>query len=373
MPAPPARFVVPRKAAREPWPACQVGWPLVRPLRLTFLAAILLLFAAPALAATVALVRPARPSPDATEALSRLHGELLSIGLEVTMADSPAGRVPGGSDSRAWLEAMAARRGAQAIVEVVDGAPLAVDVWVMDRDSQGFEVARVALEPDTDKPVERLAIRAVEVLRASFLESDLLATKRRPEPGALPPEPTLSQEGTRQPDRHAERVGVELGAAALAGLDGIGPAILPLVRVGAAAGSWLEVQTTLAGLGSRPTVAGVAGRARIAQQYALLGGRVRLHSHPWVRPFVAVAAGVLRTSVDGQADPPKQAHAVVRWSFLLDGSAGAELRLHGRYYLTPAAHVQMAAPYVAVHFLDEVVATSGLPNLLLTLTLGARL
>jgi hypothetical protein len=52
---------------------------------------------------------------------------------------------------------------------------------------------------------------------------------------------------------------------------------------------------------------------------------------------------------------------------------GAGLRLPGRYYLTLAAHVHMAEPYVTIYFVDRVVATSGRPNLALTLTVGAWL
>jgi hypothetical protein len=52
---------------------------------------------------------------------------------------------------------------------------------------------------------------------------------------------------------------------------------------------------------------------------------------------------------------------------------GAGLRLSQRTFLTLAAHGQVAQPYVAVHIVDAVAATSGRPNLLLTLTLGARL
>jgi hypothetical protein len=38
-----------------------------------------------------------------------------------------------------------------------------------------------------------------------------------------------------------------------------------------------------------------------------------------------------------------------------------------------AAHVQVAAPYVAIYFNDNRVATTGRPNLLLSLTVGAWL
>jgi hypothetical protein len=58
---------------------------------------------------------------------------------------------------------------------------------------------------------------------------------------------------------------------------------------------------------------------------------------------------------------------------LIDVSVGAGLRLRGRSYVTLAAHAQVAEPYVAIHIVDKVGATSGRPNLLLTLTLGAWL
>ena len=82
---------------------------------------------------------------------------------------------------------------------------------------------------------------------------------------------------------------------------------------------------------------------------------------------------MLRTAIDGEADAPAEAHVVERWSFLLDGSVGARVRLPGRTFFTLALHVHVAAPYVAVHIADTVVATTGRPNLLLTLTVGAWL
>jgi hypothetical protein len=82
---------------------------------------------------------------------------------------------------------------------------------------------------------------------------------------------------------------------------------------------------------------------------------------------------VLRTALDGRADAPADAHFIERWSFLVDGSLGARLRLPGRYHLTLAAHLQVATPYVAIHFVDMQVASSGRPNLGLSLTVGAWL
>jgi hypothetical protein len=86
-----------------------------------------------------------------------------------------------------------------------------------------------------------------------------------------------------------------------------------------------------------------------------------------------LSAGALRTSFEGQADAPERGHSGEQWSFLVDAGLGARLRLADRYYLTPAFHVQLAQPYVAVHFVDELVASSGRPNLLASLTVGAWL
>ena len=343
-------------------------------LRLTILSSTLLFWAVPAAAATVAIVRPASPSPALTETLSRLHGELLSVGLEVAIADRSATRGQDDTDARAWIEEVAAARGALAVIDILeDVGPLAVDVWLIDKTPGRLEVSRVAVDPDTANASEKLAIRAIEVLRSSFLEIDLAARGRRDEPSARSPDATLPQDAVSQPASHPERVGFEVGAAALTSLDGVGTALLPILRVGWAASSRFVVQAALAGLGSRPTVAAEAGHARVAQQYGVLGGCYRLGAGPWLRPFFSLSAGVLRTSVEGQPVAPRQGHSEDRWSVLLEGSLGAALRLHGPYYLTLAAHVHVAEPYIAIHFANTVVATSGRPNLLLTLTVGAWL
>jgi hypothetical protein len=105
----------------------------------------------------------------------------------------------------------------------------------------------------------------------------------------------------------------------------------------------------------------------------VIGCGLGLGTRSTVRPFVALSAGVLRTSVDGQAALPRVGHAEVRWSFLAEGSLGTTVRLGSRYFLELAGHAQVAAPYIVIHFDDAVVATAGRPNLLLTLALGARL
>ncbi len=323
-------------------------------------------------AATVAIVWPSTPSADMTQALTLLRGELLSVGLEVTMSNRADARGAGGADSLAWLEAFAAR-GASAVIDAVgDDVLEAVDVWVLKTHPQRFEVTRVAVEPNTARQPEMLALRAVEALRAGLLQIDWAARRRRREPIAEPVA-TVPAGKVHEPARHGERVGIEVGAVAIMSLDGLGPAVLSTVRVGWAARPWLVLQASAAGLGSRSAVATAAGNARVAQQYAVLGGFCRLRSAQRLWPFFGLAAGALHTSVEGQAGWGTSGQTAERWSGLIDASLGAGLRLYGRAYLTLSAHAQVAAPYVAIHIVDTVGATSGRPNLLLTLTVGAWL
>jgi len=82
------------------------------------------LWAARAQAAVVVIVRPAAPSPAAIETLSRLRGELLSVGLTVEVVARPALRPSDGSSSRAWLEQVAAERHADGALDIVDKGPI---------------------------------------------------------------------------------------------------------------------------------------------------------------------------------------------------------------------------------------------------------
>ena len=339
--------------------------------RLRLLLALLVLLATgSANAADIAVLRPSRASPELSEALYRLQGELLALGIEVRLVERAVERGAHAFDLRTWLEQMATEHAIDAVIDVVgDTKPTAVDIWIFERTPRRSHVSRVVLEPDAPNAAETLAIRAIEVLRSNFLEIDLAARARA---DALVPE-VPRDEPVKPPPGRIEHVGLEAGAVVLTSLDGVGPALLPLVRFDWAVSSWLVTNATLAGFGTRPTLESAAGSARVAQSYGLLGLCYCSPSKPKIRPFFGLSAGALKTSLDGQASAPEQGHIVEQWSFLFDAALGASLRLSDRYYLTLAAHVQLAEPYVAVHFVDEEIATSGRPNLLASLTLGAWL
>lgn len=325
-------------------------------------------------AATVVIVRPANSPPVMVETLVRLKGELISAGFDTEIVDGAevARSTPG--DSRAALEQLAVRHRADAVVAIVgDLSPDSVEVWVVDKVTGKSVVRRVPFEPNAVRASNTLAIRAIELLRSSFLEIDLTAQERRNEPAAAPPPAVVHFVEMERLAQHPERFGVEVGGAAVMSFDGVGPAILPLLRFDWALHPNFVAQAAVAGLGTRPTVEGRAGSAQVAQAYALLGGSVHLRASDRWRPFATLSAGALRTSVEGRALVPNQGQAVEQWSFVVDAGGGTLLRLPHRFYLSLALHAQIAEPYLAVRFLDTIVATSARPNLLLTLTVGAWL
>jgi hypothetical protein len=343
-------------------------------LQLALLAVPLLCWAAPAQAITVVLVQPEATSPVLGETLVRLHGELLALDITVDLVESPG--QPDGNERYPWpwLNRVATERRAAAVITITgEPARLRVEVWLTESPRADQATSRSATEPNTPGASERLAIRAIEILRSSFLVIDLAAKRLQGESRHQAQTQSIVASPDLGPPSRPPALGIELGAAVLASLDGLGPAFLPFARLDWAARPSLIVQVAMAGFGTRPSVGTPLGKAQIAQQYGVLGACYRFRADARVRPFAGLSAGVLRTQVEGQAELPKQGHAADRWSFLAEASLGASVHVHERYAFSLAAHAHVAQPYVAVHFVDDVVATSGRPNLALTLTFGAWL
>lgn len=339
---------------------------------------ILVLWVTAARASTVALVYPSSSTPQVAETVSRLYGELVSLDLDVRRIKRSAASAPNPSDPQAWIHALAGQGKFDAVLSVVgEGESIAVDVWVTESSPEGWRVSRVLLEPKASNAAERLAIRAVEVLRSIFLENDMAARNRhlapptRPTIPSLEPPPKPVYPEVTRPSR--TRLGGELGMLVLVTPSEIGPAFLPLARLDWSVRPWFVMEAALAGFGSRPTLTGPAGQAQVAYTYSTLGIRAHFRTKKRLQPYLSLATGLLRTAVEGEAHSPGLAHRVDQWSLLLDGSVGAGWSLTNRYFLTLGTHIQLAEPYVAVHFAEAVVATLGRPSLALTLTVGAWL
>jgi len=333
-----------------------------------------LCWAASAHAVTVVIGEPANPSGAMAETVVRVRGELLAAGFAVEIVDAT---LPDGIASRSSLERLAEPRAADAVVALVgDSAspPTSVQVWAIDKVTGRSVMSSLPFEVRSVRSQETLAIRAIELLRSSFLEIDLTANGRRKD-STLPPPPAVDRPAELEgPASRPERIGVALGGAGVTGFDRIGSYLSPLAELCVALGARFVIVATASGFGTRPSVAAALGSAQVSQEFVTLGGVIRFRDARRVRPFLTLSAGGLHTSVEGRAaDAINQGRDQATWSFLLDGGAGATVPLRDRLYVSLALHGQMAEPYPAIHFLDDVVATSAHPNLLLTLTLGAWL
>jgi hypothetical protein len=302
------------------------------------------------------------------EAIVRVRGELISEGFQVEVMEEVKG-----TESRGWLEQLAEAHKADAVVAVLgDETPDSVEVWVIDKVTEKTVVRRIPFKPQSDLAPKTFAIHTLELLRASFLEIDLRLGSRPSESKSVPPEVTRFVENERP---RGGRFGLEVGGAAVIGFGDVGPAILPVMRLGWAIRPSLVAQVTVAGFGSRSGVQNDLGSAQVAEEFAVLGARYHFQLGRHLRPTLSLAAGALHTRVEAQAqaDLPYQGRDAALWSFLLDGGAGIGVALAEQFEITLAAHAQIADPYPAIRFARSVVATSTRPSLLFILTIGAWL
>lgn len=326
-----------------------------------FSALLLLCLAKAAWASTVVLMRPPHPAPVTAEALVRMHGELTAAGFDVLVSATSAD-----ADARTSLERIANQAGADAVLAIL-GDPLeSVEVWVVDRVTGKSVVRQVANPTRTERPAELLAVRALELLRASFLEASLAERHVAPAP---PVEVSRFMAETLD-RRRVSRWAVEAGPAVLKGM---GTSVMPLVR-----GQWrvtdgFALRVTAAGAGTHARAQGQVGSASVAQQFALMEGVLPLFGGRHVQPVITLGAGALHVSAQGQTLWPYEAVDVEGWSLLADAGLGVRLALAGRYEAALELHAQLAQPYPLLRILGQEVASAGRPNLLLSLTVLAWL
>jgi hypothetical protein len=320
--------------------------------------------------ARVALLRPSASTPAVTEAMTRIRGELVADGFDVIVVDSSAGldSVPSGAAGQ--------DTGALATIElVVDAEGHAAELRVMDRLTNKTVIRRTTIEaPEASKFARVLAVRAVELLRASLLE---LLIQAHPRPAVAAPPAVVAVTGRASQwaasalDLEDESTwGVDAGTAVLVGFEGIGPALLGVIRIRRRIVRPFEVRATIAGLGTEPRVQAAQGRASVSQEVGLLEVEAGMLSRAWLHPVVSLGAGLLYMAVEGQpiAASPYLGERSSTWAFAADVGTGLELRLSDRFHLSLEGHAFVMHPYPVIRFLGDGVARTSEPSLLGTLT-----
>ena len=379
---------------------------------------------------SVLLLRPAHPSAVAAEAIVRLRGELLAAGYAVELADaSESGGV------RAAIETAARTPGVDAVVALFGDVPQDPGaLWVIDR-ANGKTITRpIPHDAEGARSAQILSVRALELLRASFLEAALAPAARPPTPAKSPPAapavartaPAVVANGsTAQPPRPAPeatggataddgaggrdasppparpdeareaalreplvgpalaraaevparapaRLALEAGGLALGSLDGVPPAVLPLLRVTLVpVERWpLLARLTVAGLGTRSRVNGAEGDAEVTHQLATVEVLWAWRLGRRWQPFLSIGAGAAHLSAQGfSAASGATGRSASAWAFVGDAGAGLHVALSERLYLGGEAHAEGEAPYASIHYLGNQLATEGRPTLLAALSL----
>jgi hypothetical protein len=316
----------------------------------------------------VILIRPPAAPAAVTEALVRLRGELVAAGFDAQVTELTLG-----ADVRGSLEKLAppSDGAATALVAVVASDPGSADLWVIDRVTGKTVVRKVnAGGADAPRVAEVLAVRAVELLRASFLE---LAIAAPPSPGAPPPPPppvVVERFATATLEEADWSWAVEAGGATADALGGPWNAILSVARIEHAFGRRLCARITFAGLGTAARVDTPEGYVGLSQTVLLAEGIVRFRRGRRIEPMVSLGAGALRLAADSHESAPYEAVSGARWSAAADVGAGLRvpLRRH-RFELGVEVHALAAQPYPVVRFFESDVSHAGRPTLLGTLTL----
>lgn len=314
----------------------------------------------------VALVRHDDADPIIAEAIHRVRGELVADGFDVSEVDSP------NEPAAPELPPSEAPNGAIATIDLsVDRGTHIAELRVVDHLSNKI-VIRHARVDDSNTPhtAQILAVRTVELLRASLLE--LLLEADRPVPGS--PASVQFRDASQWAAQGLPIVpesdwGIDVGVGVLADVGGIPPAALGLARVRRTLVGPLRARITVAGLGTQSRVEAPAGSASVTQDV----GVFEIVVTPWataiVHPVASLGAGTLYAAVDGQPNAPNVGRQSGRWAAAFDAGVGAETRLGRRFSLSVEAHALIVQPYPVVEILGERVATGGQPSVLASLSL----
>jgi hypothetical protein len=312
----------------------------------------------------VLLIRPTGAATEVKIALVRVAGELAADGFEVVPIEAEPGATSAMSLARAENAA-----GATTVGLFLNAEGTNAELWVVDKLTDKTVVRHLATAQQSENTLpEVLAVRVVELLRASLLE--LTVERRRA--AAVPPASGVARatEWAARPLRNPKtELAVEAGAAVIWSPRQVDPAFESVVRGRYAPRSRWHFRMSFIGLGTHPEVSGVGGRASIEQWSGLLETLFSPVPGSPVKPTFSLGAGVFHTSVNGAASWPYQGLSNSHWAFAADAGLGLAWRFASRLELSLEVHGLWTAPEPIVRFVGEDGAHLAHPALVSSLSL----
>jgi hypothetical protein len=342
---------------------------------------------------TVVVLRAPSADPVAGEATARVEGELGAAGFHVVVM------AVGAEAARRDIETVGRDLGALAafaiFAEAEDNASVA-EIWISDRVRQVTVVERARLfEADHQREAAVLAVRAVELLRASLAERWLRPGTVPPSAGSpapvppstavAPPGPAVAAPPAREPRDKPERepdhepprgravtatataagLGFGVGGAMIDGFGAVGPVWLPMVRLDYRWESGVSVGLAFYGLGPDVGLAAANGSAKVEEQVMRLDGAKAWRPASWVMPFLCASLGAQHVHADGAASGAYAGVAVESWSLWTSAGGGLTFPLHASLSFVAQAEGAAAWPPTAVRIAGADAGHFGGPSLLL--------
>jgi hypothetical protein len=313
------------------------------------------LWSSAARAATeVVLIEPDPNDPALRLALTRLRSELVATGFDVVTG-------PGPDHDPRWELEQASGPGTQVTITLRrsrDGK--GVDVWVLDRLSGKTLIRYVSESLDSPNAPKIVAVRTVELLRASMLEltvdPPVTSTPRRPLPAPLdrlmarPPTPLFGS-------FHAS---LGVGGFVSAGLPFT---VLPTLRVGHGIVPRLSLRLSMAAAVAPAEASAARGTAMLAQQFASIDVVGALFATKTLVPFASLGVGVQHLAVTGSnVQPPYGSADESRFTFALDAGLGVAARIGSHFAVLLDARAVTTFPRLRVYVADEAIGIVGAPT-----------
>jgi hypothetical protein len=337
-----------------------------------------LVWAAAALAepSRVLVVRDRSADAVVERAEVRLAAELRAAGFEVDE------RVADGDAEARKLVEQPGDGGAFATVLLQRAAAGAsTDVWVADHVTHKTVLRRMEAHGRGDAADRSLALRIVELMRASLVEALVLPAPTEPPEAAPPPPPPpppldvarWTREALQAPPTALAPLRLSLGAAAAFGGSAVGMAVAPELRIAWRPSVAWSLGLLAAGPAFGARASGSEGSAEIRQELALVELAYELRVATPLRAFLAAGAGAYHLVASGNASSPFTSGQGDAWAALVGVGLGLEVDLVGPASLVLDAHELFAAPQPVIAFAADHVATVMSPGTLLSLSLAVEL
>jgi hypothetical protein len=307
----------------------------------------------------VVVLEPVNAEGPLRDALTRTRAELAAEGFEVVVQ-----QLPEGADTRRTLESAAESADAEAAI-AIESITGGADVWVTDRVTGKTLVRTVDVrdQPTNEQP-RALAIRAVELLRASLVEAVALPA---PEGEKHKPLPKDIQSFVEPEAGPLLGVGAQLSVGLLTGFDGIGPAGGPVLRLSYGLDMGLFARLAWAGPAFGGAVDGPLGSAAVREEMLTLDlGYAPGVAWAGFSPMLWLGAGFHHLDARGELDEGFVGQSEDVWSAAITGGAGMGYRITPRVMVLLDAEAVVTLPRPVITMAGERIATTGRPSLLAT-------